>query len=1238
MDSNINYNTNNTKPFNYTSTNTPSPYHTSPQTISGLGSGPGTAGTSPHSSIINSNILNQNQNQSPAVPAYLTRYPSHPTPTFDQSQTHNQIQAQNQFPSDSPTSNNPPISTDNNTRNNNSRRPTIITQLSNQSDLEMYGGSSTGDYGQPQQHQHHHQNQQHHNTWPALPPNSSSSTGNVNGGGRKVKEDRGWNNDNNSNRGEYHQHQHSQQNQPSNSSSSKNNNRYNNDGNQQQTMTHPPPPIPSSGPGRQSSNQIFPSAGPTAKRGSKACVACRKGKNRCEWDPSGSESSCRRCLINGIQCTFEKPSEKGSNSTTGGGRNRTNSVATQNNNNNNTNNNNGGIGLDGEAENRVKDLEKTVHSLTQSQDQIQNVLQQILQLLPSSQQQNQLPLSTSSTTNLPSFMSNQHHQHHPTAVSTSSIFATSLSPPSSMYNNTSQHNIDQHQQQQQQQQRYYNSGHDGRTEDPVLQAFTNVNNHNNDRMRSPQNTATGRSGFNGNGNGSRDYNQQQQLPTPGKREFPKLPGFAPPAHQFGTYGVIPLPSAPPSPAHSRHSSRSSSSHSATSSSALPRETLTAPIQALQALANAADQIAGKTSPENQLLHNNNADEDEELDIKNIITDENQDSNQNGNGGGGEEDEGERGRSRKRKRTVGGGGKQVMIDPKSISLSLRVKKKKRPDPTPRNPFPDVVTKGLVTELEARELWDIFFKGCHYFVPLWDKSYDTYETFIVRTPFSTDALLAVAAKIRAENGPLGQTFQRCLEEAQGIARSTLFGPIVRKEAVMAMLILSVWSQNGWLPCGHALRMGLDMNLHRALDRLANKDEARSEADERDLVVSARIWLNCYMHEHLVSLGTGKPLLLRDDSSVRGARDLLSHPMASETDMRLVAGVELVNLRIRILEHLTPLHGKIDSATISFVKRMLSDLNSWYKEWYSIHRTRYEDEDVLVKLLETELCYAQLWTVCVALRGAQWDKLAPDQRELAFQAKDASFRCLEIFLRHENFRKHLKYATHDQLVSVAFAAVFLLKIAMLYPTAVPLPFLISQVSQLAHLLSAECFAERYALTLRLMLSNFRRKTGAMSTMPGTPRLSMSAGGNGQQGQTLPFTPADNSNGNGNVISDLDGGLQSLLSLPSNTFDNLDNGNNSNNNNNNNNNGLTNEFGVTDQMWDMTGLEGFNWPTEFSPSALPVWLQDGNVTDLGLPADGSDSLFLPPELANLFLPTTGQTFDQYVLPDSGDVGAEAW
>jgi hypothetical protein len=70
--------------------------------------------------------------------------------------------------------------------------------------------------------------------------------------------------------------------------------------------------------------------------------------------------------------------------------------------------------------------------------------------------------------------------------------------------------------------------------------------------------------------------------------------------------------------------------------------------------------------------------------------------------------------------------------------------------------------------------------------------------------------------------------------------------------------------------------------------------------------------------------------------------------------------------------------------------------------------------------------------------------------------------------------------------------------------------------------------------MLSNFRRKTGAASTMPGTPRLQ-------------PEPPA----------MEMDGGLQSLLSLP-----------------------------MTED-WQMN--DGFQWPGEFSPSALPVWLQDG-------------------------------------------------
>lgn len=265
----------------------------------------------------------------------------------------------------------------------------------------------------------------------------------------------------------------------------------------------------------------------------------------------------------------------------------------------------------------------------------------------------------------------------------------------------------------------------------------------------------------------------------------------------------------------------------------------------------------------------------------------------------------------------------------------------------------------------------------------------------------------------------------------------------------------------------------------------------------------------------------------------------------------------------------------------------------------------------------------------------KLRPEQRGLAFEAKDAALRCVETYLCVPLFRQHLKCescherlltpdATHDQLAAVAFAAVFLLKIAMLYPEAISLPTLFSQVSEIAHVLSAECFAERYALTLKLMLSNIRRKTGVVTTAPGTPR-------GGVDGP--PMSSANADGGETGDESSIDGGLQSLLSFPA---------------------AGSLGIGMTEEIWPSSNdvVDGFAWPTEFSPSNLPPWLQENvsesfcsscsrsqSFADLGLPVDGPDSLFLPMELANMFLPSTlTHQFALPPLPDSEDCGAEAW
>jgi hypothetical protein len=123
--------------------------------------------------------------------------------------------------------------------------------------------------------------------------------------------------------------------------------------------------------------------------------------------------------------------------------------------------------------------------------------------------------------------------------------------------------------------------------------------------------------------------------------------------------------------------------------------------------------------------------------------------------------------------------------------------------------------------------------------------------------------------------------------------------------------------------------------------------------------------------------------------------------------------------------------------------------------------DEDSLLVKILAGELHYAKLWLVCVALRGVSWDKMPFEQRELAFQAKDAAQNCLTIFLGSQDYRAALRYAVHDSLVTAAFSGLFLLKMAGLFPNELDLPSITSQVEQLAQLLS-EVAAERHVLSL--------------------------------------------------------------------------------------------------------------------------------------------------------------------------------
>jgi hypothetical protein len=284
-------------------------------------------------------------------------------------------------------------------------------------------------------------------------------------------------------------------------------------------------------------------------------------------------------------------------------------------------------------------------------------------------------------------------------------------------------------------------------------------------------------------------------------------------------------------------------------------------------------------------------------------------------------------------------------------------------------------------------------------------------------------------------------------------------------------------------------------------------------------------------------------------------------------------LISATAQIYETLSPLNGQVNHTTLAFIRRANGALDQWWQDCDDLHRRTMDEEHLLRKMLAGELHYAKLWLVCVALRGVSWDKMPFEQRELAFHAKDAASACIAVFLHSPAYRAAIRYAVHDVLVTAAFSGLFLLKMANLFPGELDLAVIVDQVAQLAQVLS-DVSAERYALTLRVMLASLRRKLG-LGAPAGAGAAPLTPG----TGVPLPLVPdglfVDHGVGPGVPPP---GGVDApLASMP----------------------------------FTMEELGFPAWPAErgalaFGPSNIPAWLGEQGLTDLGIPMNGSDGIFL--------------------------------
>ncbi|KAI0322701.1 hypothetical protein OF83DRAFT_1092505 [Amylostereum chailletii] len=403
------------------------------------------------------------------------------------------------------------------------------------------------------------------------------------------------------------------------------------------------------------------------------------------------------------------------------------------------------------------------------------------------------------------------------------------------------------------------------------------------------------------------------------------------------------------------------------------------------------------------------------------------------------------------------------------------------------FPDVVTKGIITEAEARELFRIYYHGCSTFLPIFNSMVDTFESLHERSPFAVDSICMVAAKVRDGGGKPSEIYKKCLAEVQTISCATLFSPVMRQEAVQAMVIVSGWSDNGWLSGGHAVRMALELSMHKAWPRLLKRIELKKASDskeDQELVVATRTWFCLYLFEHQLSYGTGRPAILKDDESIWNCRMLLRHPLAIEDDMRLVSTVELMAIRERVNNHLTPVsNGPLDERSFEVLRNANKEFSHWYQQWDSAFSQKYEDAAFYRQSLQIQQLHAELYHSASALRGINGPEdvqnMPVSQRELAMRSIHVGRQGLDITVNSPSYREGMKYAVHYTHATATFAASFLLRLARLFPNDCDMEHTRAQVEELAKLMS-EIPGKRYALTLQLMLKRSKKRKQSTSRSP--------------------------------------------------------------------------------------------------------------------------------------------------------------
>ncbi|KAL6708920.1 hypothetical protein ACN47E_002327 [Coniothyrium glycines] len=348
------------------------------------------------------------------------------------------------------------------------------------------------------------------------------------------------------------------------------------------------------------------------------------------------------------------------------------------------------------------------------------------------------------------------------------------------------------------------------------------------------------------------------------------------------------------------------------------------------------------------------------------------------------------------------------------------------PTKRNdghPLNDFISQGLVRLQDAERLFAIFLDRIdHFMYMVGSGGHRTLTDLRKSSSTLTACILAVAALHDPHSSHL---YTVCSREFRRLMANSMFDRRMDQDSMRAMCIATYWLHDlSWMMSGYAIRRAMEMNLSSNYQKVLSSN---NEIAMNNL----RIWWVLYICDRHLSILYGRQSIVRDDISITGWEKLMNTSVFTESDKRLVSQMALLIIMGNVRELFGPDTGEpIPKAFAPKLMDFSLQIDHWMGFWSTeLLRIHEFIGEFPTKGANLHHHLAKLHLHSHVFRGLKGGMVPAHFQSSASAAVASACAIVELVLSDHDIRESLVGIPHYIHSMIAFACVFLLKVAVRY-----------------------------------------------------------------------------------------------------------------------------------------------------------------------------------------------------------------